>query len=198
MLRRFLSALPFAVAFAVTLLLGMTATASAAGAVDPAGDGTGLLELAKPVFQAVMSGQYVLGAALALVLVVALVRKYASGRFPFLATDAGGALLTLVGSFGGAVATALAAGATPSLAVAWVALGVAASAAGGYALIKKLVGPLVTKAPGWLQPILRLVVWFFDRPSSVVKEVEAAGDAAVAANPPSGAAGIIGELRDLD
>jgi hypothetical protein len=188
------------VTVAIAFLFTFAGTAAAAGTVDPAGDGSVLLELAKPVFAAVMSGQYILGAALALVLCVALVRKYAR-HIPrvakCLATDAGGALLTLVGSFGGALGTAILAGAAPSLAMAWVALGVAVSAAGGYSLIKKLGAPLVDKAPAWLRPFLNLVLWFFDHKTDRVEaEAKAAGDAAVAENPPKGAAGIVGDPRD--
>jgi hypothetical protein len=181
---------------ALVALVAFTATAfaaSSAGAVDES-----LVELAKPLYAAVMSGQWMLAAAAALVFFVAAARKYAAPRWPFLASDAGGVLLVLLGSFGGAAGTALAAGAVPSLAMAWVALGVAVSAAGGYSILKKLAGPLVPKAPMWLQPLFRLVLWFFDHSTEpAVAEATKAGNDAVAAKPPTGVAGIVGKPTDV-
>lgn len=151
-----------------------------------------VLELARPVFDAVMAGQYPLAAALALVLLVAVARKWLAPRVPFFGSDAGGALLALAGSFGGAVATALLAGATLSWSVAWTALGVAFTAAGGYSLVKRLGGALLARIPlpNWLKTLLDSALWIF---SSPVERAEAAGAAAVAEKP-AGGAGPTGEL----
>jgi hypothetical protein len=183
-----------AAAFAST---SVAVAAAPAATPDP-----GLLDLARPVYEAVLHGQWYLAAALALVLVVALVRRYAGPRVPFLHSDAGGALLALVGSYGGAVATALAAGgAVFSAHLAWVALTVAIAAAGGYSLIKKLIitpflVPWAAKAPAWLKPLLAIVIWIFERPDPV-SQATAAGDAAVAAHPSTGVGGILGKADEI-
>lgn len=183
----------------LVLLLMFGVAAAGVGAVAP---DESLIALAKPVIDALLSGNPGLAAALALVLAAAVARRYGSKRFPFLATDAGGALLVLVGSFGGAAATALTGGAAVSLGLAWKALLVAFAASGGYATVKRLLvtpllRPLYEKAPAWLKPVLALVLWVFDQPDPVSK-AEAAGNAAVAAKPPTGAAGVVGEPRDVE
>lgn len=155
----------------------------------------GLLDLAKPILEAVRSGQGFAAAALALVFAVAAVRRYASPRFPWLASDVGGTLLNLLASLGGALATALAAGTAPSLGLLASALGVAFAAAGGYSAAKRLLAPLLeklkSKAPAWAAPIFDLALWVFAKPSAVAK-AEAAGAAAVEAHPPGGLEGIAG------
>lgn len=163
-----------------------------------------LIDLAKPILSAVMSGQWAAGAALALVLIVALARKYGAKRFPFLTTDAGGTALTLVGSFGGALATALLAGTVPSLGLAYAALGIAVAASGGYTMIRRLVAPLLrklaSKLPGPFQSIatfaLDLVLGLFEK-KNPTPAAEAAGEAAVQANPAPGAEGITGAHREV-
>lgn len=102
-----------------------------------------LLAVAGQVYTAVMAGQWALVAALALVLVVFVLRKFVSGKVPFLASDAGGIMLAFVGSLGGAFATAFAAGESFSWSLAFKAAQVAFLAMGGYAALKKLVLPLV-------------------------------------------------------
>ena len=153
------SALVPLLSIAFVAIFSFLATAFAAGAV--ARDDGSLLDLAKPVLAAVMSGQWVLGAALALVFVVAGARRYLVTHVHFLGTDAGAAVLTLVGAFGGALATALAAGASVTAGLMWTALGVATAAAGGYSLVRKLlVDPLCASA--WYReraaPWMRAVV----------------------------------------
>jgi len=164
-----------------------------------AADPESILELAKPVFDAVLAGQYLLAAALMLVLAVAVIRRYVP--WPFLRTDDGGALLALVASFGGAMATAIAAGAPLSWGMAWVAVGVAFAAAGGYSMIKKLLVPRLQQVrailPPWARPILSIVLWIFERPDQRVADAEKAGDAAVNANPGQGAKSVLGEPTEL-
>lgn len=174
-----------------------TATALAAETVD--GD---LIDVARPVLDAILAGQYTAAAALGLVLAVALLRRYGSRALPWLHSDVGGAVLALGTSLGGALATALMAGASLSGGLLWTALGVAIAAAGGYAMIKKLIivpllRPLRDRAPAWLRAPLDLILWIFDRPDPIAVAV-AAGDAAVTADPPSGVIGIVGEPRDIN
>ncbi len=177
---------------ALSFLLAFVATAAAAGAVTPE-DGS-LLDLARPVLEAILHGQWWLGASLALVFVCTAARKYGASRFPFLGSGAGGALLVLLSSFGGAMATALTAAGTNAVTWALMLMAgkVALVAAGGYSLIKTLaVDPLLAskwyaeKAPAWLKAVMAMALWAFTKPSgeSLAKK---AGDAAVAANPPTG------------
>jgi hypothetical protein len=185
--------------FAVLALLAFAGTASAAGAAAPE-DGN-ILDLAKPVFDAVMAGNYWLGAAAALVLLVAATRRYGAKWFPralgWVNSSWGTPVAVLLASFGGAMATALAAGSGPSLAMVKVAFGIAITAAGGYKLVKELAVPLLTKLrdklPAWARPLVDVLLWAFQR--DPVAKAEAAGDAAVADKPSTGIAGVVGEPR---
>lgn len=179
-------------ALVAVALVSFAATAFAAGAAAPA-DGS-WLDLARPVFDAVMSGNYLAASALALVLLVAVARRYGSDRVLFLGTDAGGALLVLVGAFGGAVASASLGGAPWSVDLMWTAAKVAAGAAGGYSLIKRLVMPLVNKAPAWLRAPLQLILWIFEARQT---KSTAAGAAAVAAKPGAGVKSVTGAPRKV-
>lgn len=157
--------------------------------------------LVKPVYEAIMSGNYTLAAAMALVLAVAVLRKYGAKRWPFLASDAGGSLLALLGSFGGAVGTALMAGAAISGGLLWSAAGIAFAASGGYTLVKRLLvdpvlKPLFDKAPGWLKPVLNLALWVFGR-TTAVEDAKAAGAKAVAAKPAKGIVSIVSKPKNV-
>lgn len=145
-----------------------------------------IIELAEPVLQAIMGGQYAAAAALALVLAVALLRRYGVKRWPALGSAAAGSILVLVGGFGAALATSLLAGSALSGTLAYSALKVSLLAAGGFSLLKPLIAALQRKAPSWLSPAFRLVSWVFDKPSKIAA-AEAAGLAAVEANPGKGA-----------
>ena len=81
-----------------------------------------LAELAKPVLDAVLGGNYMFGAALALVLGVAMLRRFGGARWPILASKKAAPLLVLAGSFVAALATTLSAGAAVSTAMLWGAV----------------------------------------------------------------------------
>ncbi len=102
-----------------------------------------VIAVAKQIFDAVVSGQWALVAALALVAVVFVLRKFVSTKVPFFASDAGGVVLAFFGSLGGGLATAFAAGEAFSLQLLLKVAQVAFLAMGGYAALKKLVAPLV-------------------------------------------------------
>ena len=185
--------------------LSFTATAYAAGSLTA--DGESLFDMARPLLDAVMHGQYWLGASLALVLAVTAFKQLApAGKLQdFAHSDAGGAILVLLGSLGGALATALIASGTNavSMALLWAALKVALGAAGGYSLIKKLVvEPLMASswylnsAPAWLKSVMGLLLWAFTKPSATDAATQAGNDAVVA-NPPTGADGSAGTPTDL-
>jgi hypothetical protein len=132
-----------------------------------------LLELARPILDAVMSGQWVLAAALALVLAVALLRRFGGSRWPVLSNPKVAPLLTILGAFGGMLATAILAGASVSTAMAWTALKAAFFASGGYHLAKLYLGDLP-----WIGALFQS--------KKRAEAAKQAGDAAVAANPSEG------------
>lgn len=185
---------------ALVAVLSFGATAYAAGAAAPT-EGS-LLDLAKPVFEAVMSGQGWLAAALALVLLVTAARRYGAVRFPFLGSKLGGVALNLLLSFGGAAATAIMAGASASFGLAFTALKVAVAAASGFELVKELIAPMLrglvdrlhsAKLRAMLHAGLNFALWAFEnRGKAAVAKAEKAGDAAVEAKPAAGAAGVVG------
>lgn len=202
-MRKLLTPLTIGLGFLGMLFVGFNVSAHATTAAAPS-DGN-LLDLARPVFDQIMAGHYIAAAALALVLTMALVKRYAPGKFgEFVHSDMGGSLTTLLMAMGGALATATMGGAPWTWGMLWAALLVGVAAMGGYTAIKRLViepllRPLAAKAPPWLQPLFSLVLWVFDKKfqSDPVKEAEAAGSAAVAANPSPGASGVAGQPTDL-
>lgn len=176
--------------------------ALASDAVVPT-DGS-LLDLAKPVYEAILGGQWWLAAMFGLILMTTAAKKYAPGKIKNLINSEYGQPLTVLTlSFGGAAATALLAagpGALMTGALAWAALKIAVGAAGGYELLKQLVVPFLVKiqakAPAWSQPIFGLILWAFSKPSAT-ESAEKAGDDAVAANPPKGENGTVGEPKQF-
>ncbi|SDX82697.1 hypothetical protein SAMN05444383_113109 [Myxococcus xanthus] len=107
--------------------------------VDAGVVGSNLEEFARLLLDAVTSRNYALLAALVVVVLVDLLRKFGGGFIPFFNTDRGGAVLVLGVSLAGAVANALAAGAPFTLALLLTALQVALTAAGGFTIIKRIL-----------------------------------------------------------
>lgn len=181
------------------------ASVGAASAADlPPEDS--ILDLIQPVIKAATAGSPALACALALVLAVALARRYGSKRWPWLAGDIGGTLLTFLGSLGAAFAAALTGGALPSMSLLWTALTIAAGASGGYSAIRRVVAPalrfLESKLPAWakplLAPIFNMVLWAFEsKKATTIAKAEAAGKAAVEAKPAPGIEGITGAPKDF-
>lgn len=186
----------------IALLLGFAGTTYAATGADAAADA---MPSAGQLFDAVKAGHYWYAVAGALVLVVAALRKKGPslpvvGKYlKWTQGSWGGRLLVLLASVTGALATALAAGAAPSLSMVWAALGVAVAAAGGYDLIKGLGVPLLSalqsRLPAWAQPFVGLLLWAFKKDDPVVN-AEKAGDAAVKASPPPGVIAFTGKPVD--
>lgn len=192
----------------LVFLISFAGVASATAMVDGGSGGSGIEELVglgRPVLDAVLSGHPGLAAALALVFLAAVARRYAAKRFRFFATDAGGAVIVLVGAFGGAAASLITGGATWGLALVWKALTVAFGAAGGYSIVKRLLvepvlRPLFNKIAAkypWLGPVFDVALWFFAKPDPIAK-AEAAGQAAVEAKPSTGAAGVVGTATEVE
>ncbi len=185
------------------VLLGFAGAATAAQLVDPNGDGSGVVEFVRPLYEAVLGGRWAFAACIGLVLLTTLARRYGSRYVPWLAGSEGGAVLLLAGSFGGALATALGAAQWPTSGMLWTALTVAVSAAGGYTLVKALAVPLLERiAPSLPAPLRALVTLLIKvistgiGTSPVIKaELEAAK--AVKQNPGKGLAGVVGTIKDV-
>lgn len=145
------------------LFVGYSSTAIAQSAATDADFQRELLH----VLREAVAGHYAYAAALTLVVLVALARKQAA-RWEWLGSDQGGALLVLLGAFGGAVVAA----ASGTREVTWMlardAAIVAFSASGGYSLLKRLlvtpyVVPLAARQD-LLGSVARVIVWAFTAP----------------------------------
>ncbi len=177
--------------FAILAYFSFIGVALAQGAVIPE-DGS-ILDLAKPVYEAILGGQYWLGAMLGLILATTAAKRYLPGKAgEWVNGDYGQPLTVVAIAFGGAAAATLVAmgpGAVLTGTLAWASLKIAASAAGGYALLKTLLVPfllkLEPKAPAWLKWIFPMLLWAFSKPTAKAAAAKA-GDAAVAAKPATG------------
>lgn len=158
-----------------------------------------LADLAKPVFDAVMGGQYAYAAALALVLLVALTRRFGGEVWPLVASKKAAPFLVMVGSFGAAMANALGAGEGLSADMAWGAVKIAVYAAGGYSLLKPIIQGLQKRAPAWADPIFAVVGWVFEARSKAAEaKVAKAIDAGVKAVEEKPSKGIDVDFTDVE
>lgn len=169
-----LSAL-FLVSF-TAMAFAMTGDVAAATASDSLGD------VIRAVVDAFKAGNPAVGVLLGVVAIVALARKHGPGwlnRRPW------PALLVLVSSFAATLAEL-----GPKLASVTPALTLAATAAGGYALLSQLGAYALEKwpkMPGWLRTALNAVVWLFGKPGDdEIANAEKAGQDAVDADKPDG------------
>lgn len=204
-MKKLLAPLSIALGFLGVLLTGFLVSAHAARlAIDaPTPDEGNLLDLARPVFDEIMKGHYIAAASLALIVMVALVKRYAPGKAgDFVRSDPGGSLMTLLMSFGGALATATMGGAPWTWGMLWTAGSLAVTAAGGYVLFKKLLvepilKPLSKKTPAWMAPAWGMVFWLFEKKISEAEALKAATDAGVAAVEAKPATGVTPPATDL-
>lgn len=176
--------------FITCILLFLFASTSSALAADAASDPS-LFDAGKAIFDAVMHGQWWAAAALGVIMACAAARKYMPASWKEgTKGDIIGTSMAFVMAFAGAIATwAVAPGAAMSAGVALTALKVGAAAIGGYTAIHKLAQWLMAwgKMPAWMLPILKMVTMIIG--SNAVKKAEAAGEAAVKADPAKGMAG---------
>jgi hypothetical protein len=179
------------IALLIVILLGaFTGTALAADAV--AASDQSMSETARMVFDAIMSGHWWAAVAYGVILTVALTRRYA---FPAswkegVRGDIVGTAVAFVLAFAGAIATTAAApGAAMTGAVIMTALKIGAVAIGGYTVVHKVVSWFAawSRTPTWLLAVLKVAAMLVG--SNAIAKAKAAGDAAVAANPPTGLAG---------
>lgn len=196
---KLVKSLPALVVLGFIAIVAFGATSFAAGTATTATDSTSLLDLLKPVFDAFNGGHYAFAAALLVVALVAVVKRYFSG-VKFVHSDAGGALLALITAAAAASATALAApGATFSLGLLKSALLIGVGAAGGYTVLKDLfVDPILVpflSKRSWGAPVLLVINFVFSHGASAADTkaaAAAAGEAAVTAKPATGVAGATG------
>lgn len=177
------------------LLFAFTGSAIAAQAVDPTSGDPALLDTLRSILDAAVHGYPLLAAALGIVFLCSLARKYMPAKYTEgVKGDIIGTALAFVMAFAGASATALAVpGVHLSIALLSPAFHVGIIAIGGYTVIHKVAQWIEqtkwyqTKAPAWLKTILSFSTSIFG--SDALKKAKDAGDAAVKANPPKGAAG---------
>lgn len=192
------TAIPFLI---LMLLAGLAfaGTGSTVGDSDPIGD------ILRAMFSAFRGGDYPEAGALALCAAVAAARTYGVKRYPSWGSTEGALIMALVGGFATSMVAQLAGPATLSMAAFWIAVKVAAGAAGGYAMISKLVMPILrmlqSKLPGFMSKpfgyVLDLLGVIFERSKAVtIAKAEAAGRAAVTAKPGPGASGVVGTIKD--
>lgn len=177
-------------ALLILVLLGaFTGTALAADAVATADPS--LSETARMIFDAVMHGSWWAAAAYGVILAMVGVRKLMPASWKEgVRGDIVGTAAAFVLAFAGSVATVMVApGAAMTTAVAMTAAKIGVAAIGGYTIIHKIVGWLGAASwmPSWAMSALRLVAMMVG--SNAIKKAEAAGDAAVAAKPPTGLTG---------
>ncbi len=176
---------------AVLILAFLAAFTGTALAADAVPQDASLFDLAKPIFDAVMHSQWWAAAAMAVILACAAARKYMPASWKDgTKGDIIGTSMAFVMAFAGAIATwAVAPGAVMGVGVVATAAKIGFVAVGGYTLIHKVASWLVAwgKLPPWAVSILSMVTMLVG--SNAVKKAEAAGDAAVAANPPTGMVG---------
>lgn len=178
--------------FLAFVLVAFAGTALAASPLTP--DDGSLLELAKPVLDAVKNGQGWLAAALAVMFLTALARRKLPDRFggKFARGDFGGMVTAFVFAFAGAVATAATAEGFAGMtgALAFAGFKVAITAIGGFVALHKMATAFTAttwwkeKAPSWLRFAVELVLKLIG--SSAADKAKAAGDAAVKAKPATG------------
>ena len=191
-------------------LLAFSGAAFAQAAATQATDTTSWLDILqtalRPVYDAFSGGHYAYAAALLVIALVALAKRYLAPKYPILTTNAGGAAMALTAATATAMATALAVpDAAVSLDLVKSALLVGVGAAGGYAMIKALVidpliKPLAAKAPLWMQPLFSLVLWIFDKSAAsahAAEDAAKAGDAAVADKPAGGLVVVVGKPTEI-
>lgn len=150
-------------------LATFASTAWAADTVAP--DDGSIIDLLKPVLDAFQHGSYIYAGALALIVMVAITRRYAEPRYPWLGSDAGGAVLALVGSFGASLAATLGGQLDCTWEMVWHSLEIACAASGIYTVVKStIIRPylvhLIDKGPAWLHIPMTLLLPLFQKSST--------------------------------
>lgn len=130
------------------------------------------MDLLQPIYAALSAGHYALVAAMVVVVITGLLRKF-GGPTSWVHTAAGGTALALVTATAASMAVTLGApNAVFTFGVLWVSLGLGVMAAGGYAAVKNLlIDPILRqvalKAPAWAQPYFKFVFFIFDSKAAI-------------------------------
>jgi hypothetical protein len=188
--------------FAVLLLCSFAGFSFAAAETLPQ-DGS-WLDLAKPVLDAVVNGQYWIAVAAGIVFAVAMARRYVPATSvpgKLLASELGAMVCAALVSFFGAIATSLTALGLkmPTLAVFKSAGLVAFTAVGGWMILHKVASVVVAtktyhdKAPAWLKAVVSFVLAMIGSSAATKAEAKVAGDKAVEAKSAQGAEAIVGK-----
>jgi hypothetical protein len=175
--------------FPLAMVAGMATAALAQSQADEP-----ILDLARPVLDAIMAGQWWLAVAAGLVLAGAAFAKYAPWAWAKTGFGKLGAVFAM--AFGGALVTGFAGG-EMSPALAFAALKVGAGAVSLYEVAKTLLAAAAKAGwmPGWLARAAEFL--YAALSNKAVRDAEKAGDVAVAAKPPTGAEGVVGFIREL-
>lgn len=145
-----------------------------------------LMPFAAAILDAVRNSNWSLVAALAVVGLVWLTRKYGAKRVPFLGTGAGGAVLSVAYAFGGALLNAVLAGAPISGPLLGSAFVIAFTASGGYSIFHELAPYLRERLGPKARTVLDFVLAFIPKPPAPpsleeLAKAEAEGDKAAEA-----------------
>lgn len=154
---------------------------------------TDFSSLAQGAFEAVVHGQWWAAMAGGVMIACGLALKYLPASWTSgTKGDIVGTVTAFLLAFAGSIAAwAVTPGAVMSGAVALTAAKIGITAVGGYTIIHKVAAWLVAsgKMPAWAEAILTLVTSLVGSNAVTVAKAEAAGAAAVAANPATGMAG---------
>lgn len=153
----------------LTLVL-LTGLAYAADVPAPDVDTSAWL---KAVYEAATKGEWKMLAGLVLIGIVFVLRAYGSKYIKWFATSTGGTILNFVGSLGGTIGLALAAGAPVTFGLVLTGISTAATATGLWELIKRYIPSVNTKN--------EKIKAAAGAPSAVAEAVSDAVDAAVKA-----------------
>ncbi|WP_223744865.1 hypothetical protein [Corallococcus sp. AS-1-12] len=124
-----------AVLLSLSLVLPAVAFAQEAGAPDP----SNVESFARLVLDAVTARNWALVASLGVVALVYVLRRYMGAWWPVLRTARAGAALAVLLSVAGAVANALLAGESFTVALLLKAVAIGLGAAGGFSVVKALL-----------------------------------------------------------
>ncbi len=177
-------------ALLILIFLGAFTSTALAQSVAASPDTATLLQ---QIFDSIAHGQGWAGAATGVVLACALARKYMPAAWTEgTKGDIVGTATAFVMAFAGSIAAhAIAPGATMTMAVFATAAKIGVAANGGYTIIHKVASWLVAwgKLPPWATSVLSLVTALAGSNAVTLAKADAAGAAAVAADPPKGMAG---------
>lgn len=143
-----------------------------------------LSQMFEVLVRAAQSGNWWFLLAAALMAITWGARRYLAPKVPWLKSDAGGVVLAFALAFFGALTAALGSGSALSVTLFVAAAKIAFTAMGGYAALRKLLLPLMGKLP-------------FMPAAKAQALATQAGIEAVQAKPGPGAAGKVGEPKDV-